>query len=239
MNTETKEAILNEQDNEDNNKLRGLPYDADAVQSMPITVRKGSLVRTTAIDFNPMSDEAWFQLMASLPEHAKRMKKVSLEVFAPFATAGRALAAAAHNYGNRPDLLTAIPDEHYIQGFMLYLQVTPVADGETGEYSWDEDTPVKLVSAPNAVETETRIYFKEASKAQIDEYLAAKTGAPQENVLASAAVVSKERRIFALYNQLYTRSENYKSRIPAWHAVEAVSAFLESYVVNVGKSLQT
>jgi hypothetical protein len=69
----------------------------------------------------------------------------------------------------------------------------------------------------------------------MDEYFALQQNQPRKNVLASAKKVSKERRMFALYQELQVRADGYVNRVPAWHAIKAVEGFLQLQVARLGK----
>lgn len=213
-------------------------FDSQASQKIPLKIRKGTREFDVAIEFAPSSDEEWFELMEAIPAAARRLKSVSVELFAPYAALGRNKAVARYGYADNPNWKTATRDSDYISAMKGYFDVW--ADTETVETSKEllddeAESPVKLISNFNERECETQIFFQEASKDQTDEFMGALAGLPNKTALASAKKVSKERRLYALYTALKTREENYSDRIPAWHAVEAVTAFFNMEMQRLGK----
>lgn len=212
-------------------------FDAEANQKIPLTIRKGNQKFDVAIEFAPVSDEEWFNLLEAVPLAAKRIKTVSVELFEPFAALGREKAVARFGYAEKPNWKTATRDNDFIGGMKSYFDVTADREAdETKDLLDDEvETPVTLLSNFNGRECRTRILFGEASKAESDEFLAAIAGQPNKLVLAQAKKESKERRLFALYERLVKTKENYANRVPAWHAVEAVTDFFNQEMQRLGK----
>lgn len=218
-----------------------ITYQREVVQSIPLTIVRGERIFEVSILMGPMQDEQFFKLMEKVPENAKRVKGVSLELFAPYADLGRQLATGREGYVQREDWRQKTPSYDFIGAMQSYLHVTTAKADDTVDSDLellddDAEVPVSLTPAFNGQECRTRIFFREETKDQMDEYLAAIGGEPQKNVIASHKKISKERRLFALYNQLKTRDENYSDAgVPAWHAIEAVSGFLNSQVARMGK----
>lgn len=213
-------------------------YDATINHKIPLTIAKGDKQFDVAIEFAPISNDEWFELMVAVPAGAKRIKTISIELFAPYAKLGREKAAARFGYKEKSNWREATRDSDFISGLKGYLNV--VADNESiatdDLLDDDADTPIKLKSEIEGVDWETCIYFREETKAEMDEFLAALSNQPDKTALATHKKQSAERRLFALYEALKTRVEGYKDDIvPAWHAVEAMKTYLDSQLVRLGK----
>ncbi len=232
----TKIAQIIEQVNEPE-KTSNL-YDATVNRKIPLTISKGGREFGVAIEFAPVSNDEWFDLMSAIPEAVKRVKRVSIELFAPFAELGRAKAVARYGYKEKPDWRTATRDSDFISGLKSYLNV--VADIESiatdDLLDDDADTPIKLKSEIEGFDWETCIYFREESKTEMDEFIALLNDQPNKTALATHKKTSPERRLYALYEALNTRVEGYTDDVvPAWHAAEAVKTYFDSQLVRLGK----
>lgn len=235
---EVSQNIIDETEKRAEKEKDKTVYDADAVQNIPLVLFHGSEMFEVSIEMNPVEDEEWLKLVESVPANIKKVKSISFELFAPFANLGREKATAQHNYEERSDWKTATPDEHFMQMMNSYLQVSANVDDSVTEktvFRFTQDAPIRLTSNQSGNEVETVIYFKLATREQMDEYLLIEANTPNKNHLASAQKISKERRYLALYNELKTRDENYASRVPAWHAIEAVKVFMDTSISNMGK----
>lgn len=234
---ETKEEVK-KKEKFDNVKTKDALYDADAKQTVYLDIHKGSKVYDVSWEMNPLDDETFFTLTDELPENARRLKdKVSTEIFMPLAEIGSTLAIKRHGYKERADWKEKTKPADYVSIMNTILKAEIITDEiNTDELLDDsEETPVTLSVVFNGVEIRPIIYFKEETQAQIDEFLAIMAQQPQRNVLASAKKKSNERRMYELFTQLHAREEKYKSRVPAWHAVEAVKSFLDMQLGRLGK----
>lgn len=227
-------------DDEPKEEITQVIYDADAVQNIPLKIPKGERLHNVEWQMNPLSDEEYFALMERMPENAKRVATLSVELLAPYAELGKQKAISRKGYKERADWRERTHPHDYISMVQSYLSVT--ADNKS--FSTDElldddaETPVTLISSFNGEKAITVCYFAEEKQADIDEFLAALNNEPPKNALASAAKESKERRLYKLYKKLHRRHEGYASRVPAFHAVEAISAFLNGQLIRLGKSLE-
>ncbi|MDQ3747967.1 MAG: hypothetical protein M3367_02965 [Acidobacteriota bacterium] len=213
-------------------------YDARANQKIPLTIAKGDKQFDVAIELAPVTDDEWFQLMADVPAGAKRIKTISVELFAPYAKLGREKLVNRFGYKDNPNWKLATRDKDCISALKSYLNVVANKDAiETDDLLDDDvDTPVALSSEIVSIDWETTIYFREETKAEMDEFLAAFNNAPDKTAIATHKKTSAERRFYALGEALMTRSEGYKNDIvPAWHLVEAVKVYLDSQLVRLGK----
>ncbi len=213
-------------------------YDAAANQKIPLTVTKGGKSYDVAIELSKITADEYFQLMEDIPNGAKRIKTVSVDLFAPYAALGKEKAVARYGYKNRDDWRVATRDSDYISAVKSYLDVSAQTETvETGDLLDDDDeTAILLISNFGGRETNTSIFFREETKAEMDEYLAALGDQPQKNAIASNKKISKERRLFALYEAMTTRGEGYADgKVPVWHGIEAVAAFFNVSLARLGK----
>jgi hypothetical protein len=213
-------------------------YDRHAVQNVPMQIPRGDKTFNVSVDLAPIPDEDYFKLLEEIPENAKRVKTISVELFAPFANLGRRLAVARHGFKERPDWREATDDVYFINAVKGVLECVPVMEGAATDELLDDDAEIKvtLKSPFNGKECLTHVYFREESAEEMDEFFAALRGEPQKGVLASAKRISKERRLFALFEKTRLRVENYKNNdIPAWQAVAALESFLLMQFGRVGK----
>lgn len=218
-----------------------LIYDRQAVQKVPLTVWRGDAAFDVAIEMNPLSDEDYFALMEEIPAHAKRVKAISTDFFAPLAEAGKRLAIARHGYREREDWREKTHPHDFVSAISLYLSVSvdenvPRASGLLDD---DEDVRILLDSHFSGAECRTSVFFKGwETQSQRDEYLAAREGKPQAGRIASHKRLSTERRLYDLYLELTTGNENYaEGGVPAWHAVAAVEGYFSAQLLRMGKSL--
>ncbi|MCY7374751.1 MAG: hypothetical protein LH472_02110 [Pyrinomonadaceae bacterium] len=213
-------------------------YDADANQKIPLPIiEKGGKNYEVAIELSPITDEDYFQLMDDVAAAARRIKIISIDLFEPFAELGRRKAVARYGYKERDDWKTATRNVDYISAVKSYFHVSAEPESVDTKELLDDDaaTQIRLLPSFAGREVETFISFREENKAQMDEFLAALSGQPNKSALASSKKVSKERRVYELYEQLQVGSENYLNRIPAWHCVEAVTMFLNLEILRMGK----
>ena len=212
-------------------------YDANAIQKIPLTITKGSKSYDVAIELEPITDDEYFQLIDDALDSAKKLKSVSIELFQPRADLARKKAIARYGYVENKDWKTATKDADFISALDSYLQVSANTESESVEDLLDDsdETPIVLASVFNGIETKTTIYFREETKAQMDEFLAIDGGLPQKNALASHKKISKQKRLFALYEALVKGSDGYASQIPAWHGLAAVAAYLSGQLQRMGK----
>lgn len=238
-----QKAIDNNQnliDDEPQEEASQVIYDADAKQTIPLKIEKGGKLHKVEWEMNPISDEEFFVLMEAMPENAKRIGTLSVELLAPYAEIGKKKAISRKGYKERADWRDRTHPHDYISIVQAYLTVA----ADNNSFSTDEllddeaETAVTLISSFNKQKAKTVCYFAEEKQADIDEFLAALNNEPPKNALASAVKESKERRIYKLYKKLNRNNEGYASRVPAWHAIEAVSAFLNGQLIRLGKSLQ-
>lgn len=213
-------------------------YDATVNRKIPLTIAKGEHQFDVAIEIAPVSNDEWFELIEAVFAGVKRIKTVSVEMFAPYAKLGREKAIARFGYKENPNWREATRDSDFISALKAYLNV--VADTESiatdDLLDDDADTPIKLKSEILSIDWETVIYFREETKAEMDEFLAALSNQPNKIILASHKKESAEHRIYALYEAMVTRTEGYKDEVvPAWHAVEATKTYLDSQLVRLGK----
>jgi len=227
-------------DDEPQEEITQVIYDADAKQNIPLKLAKGNRLHNVEWEINPITDDEFFALMEAMPDNAKRVNRLSVELLAPFAELGKKKALSRKGYKERADWREKTKIQDYISIMQSYLYV--VADDKsfsTDELLDDEaETPVSLIAGFSGKKVKTVCYFKEESQDDMDEFIAARDGAPPKNALASAAVLSSERRIYKLYKKLHVRHENYASRVPVWHAIEAVTAFLSAQITRLGKPLE-
>lgn len=214
-------------------------YDAETNQRIPLTVEKDNKSYDVQIELTAISDDDYFLLTDSLSETAKRIKTVSVELFEPFADLGRRKAVARFGYKtenpNFKSLDSMEPD--FIAATKSYLSCSESKDVvETSDLLDDGDEfTINLLSNFNGTECPTKIFFRRETKTEMDEYFAALAGQPMKNALASAKKLSKEKRLFALYEAMKTGDEGYSNRVPAWHGIEAVSAHLNGQLARLGK----
>lgn len=223
-------------------ELTELPYDRNANQKIPLIVTRGSSYFETAIELSPLSDKNYFALMEEIPAHAKSVKTISTELFAPLAETAKRLAVKRFGYKEREDWREHTHPHDYVSAMQSYLQVSVNENvpKSTGLLDDDEDITVLLDSAFSGVEVSTSISFKGwETQAQRDEYLAASEGKPSKVALASHSHkrLSKEQRFYNLYKELTTGNENYIGEVPAWHAVAAIDGYFSMQIARMGKSL--
>jgi hypothetical protein len=215
------------------------PYDADAVQAVNITVPRGEKNFHVSFKMNPLSDERFFKMVEQVPEQIKRIRIPSPEVFLPYAEVGRQLAIERFGYKPNPNWREKTHPHDFISAVIALTEVDFYFEGleATEDELLDDDAevPIKLISAFDGEECITTIWFQEETKEVMDEYFALQQNQPRKNVLASAKKVSKERRMFALYQELQVRADGYVNRVPAWHAIKAVEGFLQLQVARLGK----
>lgn len=204
-------------------------YDRNATQRVPLVAPQGDKTFNVEVEIAPISDEDYFKLLEEIPENAKKIKGVSVDLFMPFANLGRRLAVARYGFKERSDWRERMNDTYFISAVQGVLECSATSDEEViKDELLDDDAVIRIpLRAPfNGRECETEIFFREESKEEMDEFFAALRGDPKKGVLASAKKISKERRLFDLYQETRVEVKNYKDDlVPAWHAIEAVQVF--------------
>lgn len=218
-------------------------YDRNAVQRINLQIPRGEKLFDVSIELNPLSDADYLELLKEVPAAAKKLKGLSTELFAPFAEVAKKLAVARHGYAPRADWREKTHPNDYVGAMLLYLTVSALPENETAETNelLDDEADVKipLKSVFSGYDCFTSISFKGwETQEQRDEYIAAKEGQPRKNALASHSKLSKEERLLALYDDLFTVCENYAdSDVPAWHRIAAIDAYFAGQLSRMGKSL--
>ena len=153
-----------------------------------MTIKKGNKIFDVSIDLAFLSNDRYFQLVEKVPEIFKRIQMVTLDAFAPFAELGKELAVARHGYKERDDWREATRDSDYINAVKSLLLANGVYVNENDDNLLDDDegTCIELVVTFNGSELKTKAFFREETKAEMDEFLAATSNEPRKNVLASA-----------------------------------------------------
>lgn len=213
-------------------------YDRNKNQQVPLSIQKGNVVFDVAIEFSPLSDERYLAFADSYPNFAKKIKTLTFDLYSPLAELGRELAVARHGYKERSDWREKTRDSDYINAMKGLLTVRVADNTENAETLLDDDeeTYIELISNFNGEEKKTKVWFREETKTEMDEFLAAVGDEPRKGVLASAKKISKERRLFELFQAISTKTENYENDdIPAWHAIEAISGFMNLQIIRMGK----
>jgi hypothetical protein len=221
-------------------------YDADAEQLIPLSITKNKKSFRVIHRLLPLSDERYFALERARREVQKRLiKRGDLGVFSfdPNAELWNDLAIERIGYAPTPDwkAKTYYLDKTSAITALLHAQIideTDADDADADELLGDDDFEVNLRVLQSGVLIETAHYFREETKAEMDEFLAIMSEKPNPNALASATKREElSERLCALYDAMATGSEGYAGRVPAWHKVTAVSTHLSRQFARLGKSL--
>lgn len=240
QNTGANETIIQtDKEKPEENNFESAEYDRFKNSIMPVLVPAGANLYKTKIELEPATNEEFFALMKKT-KNALDNNNAS-EQLAVFAAIGREKAVSVSGYKihDAGNWKASVTDADYSQAAARYFEVFAVprleeaGDGDL----YDINAPLKMNTSffGNYGENlEKYIEFTPPNKSQFDEYQNALAQRPNKNALASGLQRTFSERMFDVARVMIVGSD-YKTEIPAWHLVFAVTALMRMEESKLGK----
>lgn len=219
-------------------------FDADAPNTIFFsTAAKGKTYRV-GHTFSPLTDERYFKYSSEGLSAAKRIaKRQSIETddFTPQENLWNDLCVGRVGYKERADWAEKVKLFEKIDTIktLLFAELVESDDDVAESELLDDDdvqTIIRLDVYQSGALISTTHVLREASRAEVDEYLNARAGRPQKSALASSLKKTVEERLCELYDALIVDQNGYANRVPAWHKEKVVESYFGT-VMSVGKSM--
>lgn len=223
--------------------MNQIKYDTTLTQSVSFQVEQNNKTYQLTHVIKPLTDERFFQLEKERAAIIKKIGKkstLSIEIYKPLENVWNELAVERTGAKPREDWKerTHYLDKANVITALTRIEIISEGEDETTEDLFDDEANFTIYAKVffNNNFLPVTFYFKQESKAQMDEFVAILQDKPNANALASLSnPKSIAERLCDLFDALIESYEGYSSQVPAWHKIAAVSTQLNNQMSRLGK----
>jgi hypothetical protein len=221
-------------------------YRQNAPQRIPLTLTKNGRDYTLYHNISPLTDERYLQLENEIARENKRAaKRVTSEIYNPKFRLWQEIVESREGYRDRTDWKesTHPSDAIAVIQALLFAQVLDESDTEVAEpqddlYDDEALTGVSIRALQSGALLTLTHYFRQETKAEMDEFYSIVADQPNSNTLASAEHLTRAEKLWNLGRKVFKESDGYDGPVPVWHLAATTESFFLRQIGRMGKSLK-